>query len=226
MRAKQTIIAFATFGFLTLSMSQQGYATMDPFTDVSQGAAVEKITSLQERGYLHGVNKTQFLPDSAITAAQGIHLIVNAVDLNLDGVRFLLAPKASDYFPNADNNAWYADVFIIAANNGLDLPGDLDPNMNWSREEFLHHLIRAMELHGNLPMINIVPVEMNDQDELNPNYQGSIQRSIAYGITKLDIAGNMHPKDDITRREAAELIYNALEYLKTHSSQPQNFINQ
>jgi hypothetical protein len=87
------------------------------------------------------------------------------------------------------------------------LPADLQPDQIWTKEEFIHQLILAMELHSNLPMIKIAPIEFADMDQLNPSYQGSVQRAVVLGIAKVDGEGKMHPREAITRQEAAELIY-------------------
>lgn len=218
MNVRRTFMVLSTFGFLALSMTNPAFAATTSFTDLNQVAAKEKIISLQQRGYLHGVDDKQFMPDATVTAAQGIQLIVNALGLNIDGIRFLQEPKATNYYAKADNDAWYAPVLIIAANNGLKLPADLDPDQAWSREEFLYHLVSAVEQHGHLPMINIIPVEIKDGDSLTPSYQGAIQRALSFGIVQLDAEGSLHPKDVITRSEAAELIYNAIEYVKAHQA--------
>ncbi len=64
-------------------------------------------------------------------------------------------------------------------------------------------------------MINIVPVDIADDAALYPSYQGSIQRSLKYKINSLDANGKFNPKSEITRAEAAIMLYNALEFLKT-----------
>ncbi|WP_243124100.1 S-layer homology domain-containing protein [Pelotomaculum schinkii] len=65
-------------------------------------------------------------------------------------------------------------------------------------------------------MINLVPVEIADHDQLTISYDGAIQRALFYGVTKLDAEGKFNAKGKISRAEAAEQIYNALEYLKAH----------
>lgn len=201
---------------LTLSFAGQSFAASSPFSDLGNTSVKNKIVILQEKGVLNGVGGGQFLPNSAMTAAQGIQLMVNALDLNIDLLRFIKEPKATDYYANANNDAWYADALIIAANNGLDFPADLKPDQAWSREVFTHELILAIEQHSNLPMIKIMPVEIADVAEFTNGYDGSIQRALVLGIAKLDAKGNFHPADNITRAEAAEMTYNALEYIKAH----------
>jgi hypothetical protein len=83
-------------------------------------------------------------------------MIVNAAGLNLNTIRFAKEPKATDYFANANNSAWYAQALIIAGVHGLDLPADLQPGQKLTREEFTHQLIDAIELSGQLPMVSRV----------------------------------------------------------------------
>jgi len=227
MNIKSKLVTFSTVAVLTLSLTAQCFATAiaTPFTDLENIAAKDKILSLMEKGYVKGVSDGIFAPDKTITAAESIQLIVNAFDLNLDTVRFIKEPKATDYFENADNDAWYANTLIIAAVKGLELQRDLNPNQEWTREEFTYNLIKATEQHGNLPMIKIIPQEIADENELTVDYNGAIQRSLVYEITKLDEEGKFNPKEKISRAEATEQIYNALEYIKAHQMPVENLNN-
>jgi hypothetical protein len=203
---------------ISLSLVGQSYAASSSFTDLDNISSKDKIIDLQQRGIVSGVSPELFAPQVTISSAQSVQLIVNAFGLNLDLIRFLVEPKATNYFAKADNNAWYANALITAAANGVELPKDLDPNAKLTREEYTNELIRAMELHGKLPMINPVVVDISDQDQMNVEYSGSIQRGIKYGVIKLNPDGTFHPKDNITRADAAEEIYNAIEYLKAHQT--------
>ncbi|WP_336774737.1 S-layer homology domain-containing protein [Paenibacillus sp. MMO-58] len=213
MTKKYKFITLAATAVLTLSIAGQSFAATNPFSDIANVPAKDKITALQNKGLVQGVGEDRYFPNATLTAAQGIQLIVNALDLNIDTLRFFKEPHATDYFPKADDNAWYADALIIAANNNIGLPNDLDPNKTWTKEEFTHQLILAIEQHSNLPMIKIAPVEFNDQDEVSISYDGSIQIALVLKIAELDQDGNFNPTDDITRADAAVLIYNALAYI-------------
>ncbi|SFD85034.1 S-layer homology domain-containing protein [Paenibacillus catalpae] len=213
MTKKFKLVTLAATAVLTLSIAGQGFAATNSFTDIANVSAKDKIISLQNKGLVQGVTKDRYFPDATLTAAQGIQLIVNALDLNIDTLRFIKEPHATDYFPKADDEAWYADALIIAANNDIGLPNDLDPNKTWTKEEFTHQLILAIEKHSNLPMIKLMPMEFNDQDELSVSYEGSVQRALVLKIAELDQDGNFNPTDEITRADAAVLIYNALAYI-------------
>ncbi|MFB5265669.1 S-layer homology domain-containing protein [Paenibacillus enshidis] len=206
----------AAAALISSALMGQSFAASSSFTDLNNISAKDKIISLQQRGIVSGVTSELFAPQTTLSAAQSVQLIVNAFGLNLDGIRFLVEPKATNYFSKADNNAWYANALITAGANGVPLDKDLDPQAQMTREAFTAELILAMEAHGKLPLIKPVVVEIQDQDQLNVEYSGAIQRGIAYGIIKLDADGSFHPKKNITRAEAAEEIYNAIEYLKAH----------
>ncbi|MGO4544602.1 S-layer homology domain-containing protein [Paenibacillus sp. 2TAB23] len=216
MTNKFKLVTLAATAVLTLSIAGQSFAANTSFSDIANVIAKDKITSLQNKGLVKGVSADRFFPDATLTAAQGIQLIVNALELNIDTLRFIKEPHATDYFPKANDDAWYADALIIAANNDIGLPTDLDPSKTWTKEEFTHQLILAIEKHSNLPMIKIIPMEFNDQAELSVSYDGSVQRALVLKIAELDAEGNFNPTDEITRADAAVLIFNALAYIDAH----------
>lgn len=218
MAAKNKIIILAAVMILMLNFSLNGAEAIVPFTDLDNVPEKEKIVSLQERGYVAGTGENKFSPNSRITAAESIQFIVNSMGLNLDLVRFFKEPKATDYFTKANNDAWYAKALITASVNGMELDNNMDPDQEWTKEEFTYYLTKTMESHCNLPMLKIKPADIKDEDQVNAEYSGTIQRAIVYGISGLDENGYFFPQDKITRAEAAEQVYNALEYIKTHSA--------
>lgn len=66
-------------------------------------------------------------PKNSISAATAVSLIVKGLNLNIDNIRFIKEPKASDYYTKVKDNAPYAGDFIIAQFNGLELPKDINP---------------------------------------------------------------------------------------------------
>ncbi|MNN05158.1 hypothetical protein D3C81_1179110 [compost metagenome] len=135
--------------------------------------------------------------------------------MSLAAIDFNKAPLASGTFTKVKDNAWYAEAFVNAHYNGIEIAADIDPSKPITKELFTNLLIQGIEKVGNLPMINIVPADIADADALEPSFQGSIQRSLKYNINTLDANGKFNPKQEITRAEAAVMLYNALEYLKS-----------
>ncbi|MGG4219568.1 S-layer homology domain-containing protein [Paenibacillus jamilae] len=213
---KNAIAALATVALLSFSSEGHLFAADSQFKDLNHVNGKEKITSLKDRGFIKGASDTQFLPSSKVSAAQGIQLISGGFQLSLAAIDLNKAPQASGLFTQVKDTAWYAEAFINAYYNGIDIPKDINPAKALTKEEFTYMLIQGMEKAGALPMIKIAPANIADDSELEPAYQGSIQRSLVYKVNVLDGSEKFHPKSEITRAEAAVMLYNALEYLNAH----------
>lgn len=210
-------VSACTAVLLTAAVSGQCLALSAPFTDLGDTGAKEYILTLQEKEVVRGVGDGLFAPDRLMTAAEGVQLLVNALDLNLDTVRFIKEPKATDYFSKADDNAWYAQALITAAVNGLALPSDLDPAQVWTRQEFIYRLIGAMEMTGKTPVIIQIYREIADEDQIEEAYKSAVQRALAYGVAALDEDGKFYPQEPVTRAEAAQQVYLALACMENYS---------
>ena len=214
---KNAISAIAAVMLLSFSLGGQMFAAGSSFKDIGSVTGKDKINSLKAQGLIKGISDTQFLPASTVTTAQGVQFISGGLQLSLAAIDFNKAPVASSIFSKVKDNAWYAEAFINAHYNGVDIPADIDPAKPITKELFTSLLIQGVEKVGNLPMINIVPVDIADADALDPSTQGSTQRSLKYNINTLDASGKFNPKSQLTRAEAAVMLYNALEYLNSRS---------
>ncbi|AJY77867.1 S-layer protein [Paenibacillus beijingensis] len=188
------------------------------FTDTKQDPNADKIESLKKRGIVNGTGGGAFNPGGKVSYARGIAMIVKGLDLNLDNIRFIKEPKVTDYYPGLDNNAWYADAFIIAAVKGLGLPKDVDPDAAMTREQFADALFKAVSAKGEwvYPQIFIL---LKDEKQINPAYMESIQKLIVSKIVKLGKDSAFFPKKTITRSDAAGWLYNAIEFVEQMESQ-------
>jgi len=218
---KSAVTAIVTLSVLSFTLGGQIFAAGSSFKDLNNVKGMEKIVSLKDQGLIKGVTDTQYLPTHMMTAGQGIQFIAGGLQLSLAAIDFNKAPVASDLFKNVKDHAWYAEAFINAHYNGVDIPKDIDPSKTMTKELFTSLLVQGVEKVGNLPMINIVPVDIADDSQLDPSYQGSVQRSLKYKINTLDANGKFNPKSELTRAEAAVMLYNALEYLKAHPAPAQ-----
>ncbi|MFD2369057.1 S-layer homology domain-containing protein [Brevibacillus sp. GCM10020057] len=229
MKLTRNLAALSAFAILSLFQSGASAAAAltsaaAPLTPAAQTQESSQMSITQNNAHPQDSQADEdwknglFLPQATITAAEGIQLIVNAFHLNIDGIHFFKLPVASDYYAKADNNAWYAPALVIAANQGFKLPADLAPDQMWTKEEFVYQLMTVMESRYNLPMLNIAPVALGDESELNISYQGAVQRALSLGIAHLDEQGNFHPKQALSRQETAELIQHAVEYIQAHQA--------
>jgi hypothetical protein len=206
---------------ITLSSVLLGFLTFNTafaFSDVEGGQA-EAISALQSRGVVSGIDNEHFVPKGNISYAQSVQIIVKGLNLNLDLLRFVKQPLASDMYSNIPNDAWYADAFIIAHYNGLEIPKDVNPNATITREQFGNMLVQALEKKGNFPLVKMF-IDIHDADQITPEFQGALQRMLLYKITELDKDGKLNPKAEMTRGEAATWVYNASKVVAVHSQKP------
>lgn len=183
------------------------------FNDIQDDQEKNAIESLYKQGIISGTGKGKYEPKGALTVGNAVALIVKGMDLNIDHIRFIKEPKASDYYTKVKDNAWYANAFIVAYHNGLDVPREIDPNANATREQFAHWLYNAIEAKGEYAWIEIY-MNIEDEDQVDPAYMTSIQRLLIGKIAVLDKKGKFHPKQPITRSEAAGMLHRAIEFVK------------
>ncbi|WP_336784739.1 S-layer homology domain-containing protein [Paenibacillus sp. MMO-177] len=210
--AAAAISAAVLFGALS---GQALAADHSGFTDIAGTSSRAQIEALQELGIVKGVSSSEFHPEENLTGAQGIELIVRTMQLSLAAIDFKRAPTAEGFFTHVKNDAWYADSFVIAHYNGLDLPADIDPNKPLTREQFAHYLVQALEKTGQYPLIKMY-INIQDEKDITVDYQGTIQRALLYKIVALDADGNFHPQQIVTRAEAAAILFAAHEFVETH----------
>lgn len=211
---KKRMISAALAVALMVPFAGQALAS-SPFNDISSSTAQQQIESLQSQGIINGVTASEFRPTDSLTTAQGITLIVRSMKLSLAAIDFNTAPTTSGWFKNVSDEAWYANDFINAKANGLDLPEDIDPKQPMTREQFVHLLVQGLEKTGNYPLIKMY-ININDEADITTEYQGTIQRALLYKLAELDQDGNFDPQAVVTRADAAVLVYNAVKFVETH----------
>ncbi|MEC0370290.1 S-layer homology domain-containing protein [Paenibacillus chibensis] len=187
----------------------------DSFKDLTTSAYKTQIEALQNKGILHGMNQQEFKPQAVLTYAQGIQMIVDSMQLSLASIDFNKAPEAKALFSNIRNDAWFAQAFINGHYNGLDIPADIDPQKPMTKEQFTHLLVQALEKTGEYPLIKIF-IQIHDEQDITPPYQGTIQRSLIYKITSLDENQNFNPQHVMKRDEAAAMVFDAVQFVESH----------
>lgn len=204
---------------LMLSLVLAFGTTASAFTDLPQGPDRDKILTLQERGIISGYEGGAFRGEQSLTNAEGVHLIVSATGLSLAAVSFFKEPLASDFFDNVGNDSWYAQSFIIAAVHGLELPRDIRPEATMTREAYAHYLLTALLAQGQYGFTKMY-FNIADADQLNPDYNNSLQLLLNGRMIQLPEDGKFHPKDPISRHDAAVWAYNVMEFIRTHEALP------
>lgn len=186
--------------------------TVFAFSDIAGDPAETEIKALKELGIVSGTNGGKFEPQARLTYASGVHLIVKAFDLNIDSLRFIKEPLASDYFSDIPNNAWYSQSFLIAYLNGMPIAKDVDSKQFMTKEEFANLLYEAMITQGDFAFIEIW-MDIKDGEAINPDYMTGIQRLVISDIVELD-DGYFYPDQEITRSEATKMLYKAIQFVE------------
>jgi hypothetical protein len=190
------------------------------FSDTKTTKNEAKINALQEAGVLSGVGNDKFNPSGNLSYASGISMIVKGLDVSLARFSFIKAPKASDYYTNVKDGEWYSDAFIIAQVNGLEIPKDVKPDLNMTREQFAFHLFRGMEAN-NQHAYPLIFAEIKDAKDITKAYEDSIQKLLVSKIITLDSQQKFNPKALITRGDAAAWLYDARQFVKNTAQMPQ-----
>ncbi|WP_158563172.1 protease complex subunit PrcB family protein [Chitinophaga silvatica] len=153
-------------------------------------------------------------PVARLSFGHGIEMIVKGLGLNIDNIRFIKAPKATDYFKNADNNASYAEALIIAANNGVNSNRNINPATPATREQFALALFEAIQSTGQYP-VNMMWINIKDQASFGKNTLIAVQTLIKFRVVELKNDA-FRPKALITPEEAQRMVDNAATFLQEH----------
>ncbi|MDQ0063117.1 S-layer homology domain-containing protein [Paenibacillus harenae] len=209
---------------LAVSFSASAFAAEEgaaaAFGDIAASSSKAQIESLQERGIVKGITEAEFGPELSMTNAQAISLIVRTTQISLAAIDFKKAPTADGYYTKVRNEAWYAEDFIIAHYNGLDIPADFDPRAPITKEQFVHYLVQAVEKTGEYPMVKMLIVTQ-DEEDITATYQGTINRALLYQIVSLDEEQNFNPQHVLTRAEGAAILHRTLQFIEAHQAQEQ-----
>lgn len=203
------LLVFLSVLLLSLSAAGSAFA----FSDIQKDPGRSYIEQLQKRGLLKGDGSGMFKPKSAITAEAAVSIIVNGFGLNIDNIRFIKEPQASDYFTKVKNDSPYAKAFIIANLNGLDIPRDINPGGKVTREQFAHWVFKAISAKGEYAWIEMYQT-FKDENKVTKDYMDSIQKLLIGKIASLDTKGYFRPQDSITRSEAAVMLAKGLAFVK------------
>lgn len=149
----------------------------------------------------------------SLNAATAVTMIVKGLDLNIDNIKFIKKPEATDYYTKVKNNSSYAEDFIIAQYNGLGIAKDINPSAKVTREQFAKWLFGQLSHKRNYAWIEIFQ-SVSDADQMTDGYMDSIQKLLIAKIVSLDSKQRFYPKSYITRAEAADMIRKTLTFIK------------
>ncbi|MBP1988832.1 S-layer homology domain-containing protein [Paenibacillus eucommiae] len=177
------------------------------FVDVpSSHWANRVIKALSAQHVIEGVNDTEFNPQSAVTRAEFIALLVRLLQLKpVDGAAFADVPSG----------AWYAEAVGAAAAAGLTEGADGNrfmPEEEVSREQMAVMLLRACEIMTGRKTggANGSVDRFADQADISDWAQLYVRAAKEMGLVHGRESNRFEPLQPVTRAESAQAVYNLL----------------
>ncbi|TYP79785.1 glycoside hydrolase family 3 N-terminal domain-containing protein [Paenibacillus methanolicus] len=174
------------------------------FSDVRQAVwAQESIEALAARGAINGIGNGQFAPNSEVTRAAFIKMM-------LESFAFGSGQGEAKSFSDVGSEAWYADAVAQAQALGLvhgKPDGTFGANEAITREEMAMILFRAAELLELAWSNEAEDGTFKDESTIAGYAKEAVDRIQAAGLMKGLPDGSFGPKVTASRAQAASVIY-------------------
>ncbi|MCM3627101.1 S-layer homology domain-containing protein [Paenibacillus glycanilyticus] len=174
------------------------------FSDLAKAAwAKDSVLFLAAREVIQGVGAGKFEPNSHVTRAAFLKMLMGALELN--------DPAATGTFTDVSSGAWYAESVFSAQKLGIvngKPDGSFGVNDDITREEMAVMIYRAAQL-VKLDLAGDSAVKpFLDQSKISSYASEAVQSIYKAGLIQGMGDGSFKPQGDATRAEAAQLIYN------------------
>ncbi len=216
--------------FVTMNLSAiSGTAAGNTkFSDVTQNYswATDAINELVEKGVIDGVGGKKFAPDAPVTKAQFAKMLAGALDIEIAPSEEVMEEQTEQ----TEETVAYKDVtedhwaypYVLASKDFFYSESDtkFNPDENYSREKCAYAIAYALGYGGksaNLLDANVLENNFTDVDDITPALKSAVAMTVERGIVK-GSSGMVRPKGEVTRAEAAVLLYRAMQY-KARNSQ-------
>ena len=169
------------------------------FDDVSASHwAYKNIQQLAEFGVISGRTENVFEPESSITRAEFIKLIVKAINAS--------ESKYGNVFADVSSGDWYASVIQTAFDKGIaqGSDGNFNPNKVITREEMVKFIICAYNTTGRT--IEAEDVDFKDNSDISDWAVEYVMQACAAGFVNGMDTNCFCPKETATRAQAAVII--------------------
>ncbi|MGE4277573.1 MAG: S-layer homology domain-containing protein [Lawsonibacter sp.] len=176
------------------------------FTDLKDGFwGTPYLEHAAAQGLIHGIGNNLVAPDRAVTRAEFVQMIANAVQLPSP------EPGASAYTDVADENAWYYNAILKAASAGI-LKGfsqsDFNPNAPITRQEMAGILAEVISYEGISSLAEHTALDriFSDYGQINPNAMNDVETVYQLNLMQGTETGEFLPEASASRAQAAAVI--------------------
>lgn len=186
-----------TAGEVETSEAETAEAVSSVFDDVADDYwAKEQISGLAAEGWIEG--EGSFRPEDIVTRGEYIQMLAAAFP-----AKYATAEGA--YTDVAEDDGIYDAVSMSGAY--LAAGETFEPDKNVTREEAVSAIMHAIGY-----MVRDMDVPFADKDEISEGNQAYVAFAAEMGLVESGSDVDFHPGEEITRAEAAALIYNAATY--------------
>ena len=181
----------------------------NPFTDVSENDwYYDNVKYAYKNGLMSGTTNTTFAPNESLTRGMLVAILYRA-----EGEP---AVNKSIPFSDVDINAYYANAFIWAQQNGIVngvTENAFAPDDNITREQIAAIMFRYAKYKGYDVSVgeNTNILSYTDFDEISEYAISAMQYAVGSGLMKGKTESTINPKDFATRAEIAAILQRFLE---------------
>lgn len=218
MQKKLLYLIFVITLFLSMNMSTLPgtSAGTTPFSDVNQNYAwaEEAINELVERGVLAGMDGKTFAPAASVTKEQFSKMLVLALEIDL-------VEGATSSYHDITENRWSKDYINTAEKYLFDDTygsSSFHPTEKYSREKCAYAIVQALGISADKNLLDkdVLQKNFKDIDDITNSIRTPMAIAVERAIVKGD-SGAIRPKGEVTRAEAAVLLYRAIQYKNRNS---------
>jgi len=160
------------------------------------------IESMAAKGIINGKDTLLFCPGDKLTRAEFASLLVKLFKIQDSGKTLT--------FKDVDKKAWYYNVVVSAVEQGIITGKDTEtfaPNENISRQDMAVMIERVLKKFKKVVLPNDIKLDFADSNEAADYAKAGIAVAVKYGIIKGNEDNTFKPNNNVTRAEAAAVIY-------------------
>lgn len=177
------------------------------FSDVTGHWAETTIETLASYDYVAGMGDGTYSPNTQVTRAQFIKMVAD-----LYGI---LAPAYDGRFADVKGDEWFAGYLMVAdmlglINDAMKADGNIYPDKAITREEAAS--IAAIVAKDRGAVVNEAnATSFTDDASISAWAKEGVKNAAAYGMIKGYDTGDYKPAANITRAEAAQILFRVVE---------------
>ncbi len=171
---------------------------IEGFQDIQGHWAEEIILDLYGRGLVAGVNEYSFAPNSTMSRAEFLTVVVRYV------------------YPTAvfhSGSYWYSGYFDVAEAEGILPMTFREKNMETAitRQEMAYIMVEALAKLGEYPPQLLSTKQIPDYSTITSSYQSQVLAAYSMGMVGGKSDGSYAPLDTATRAECAVVLLNMVD---------------